>query len=1074
MSSPTERTVERIAPTLSTEGAAGLLAAHWDLHAVPEPLPSYADQNFRVTDTDGERWVLKIANTADSRDDLDFQNAVMARIAEREPGLSPRPRPTSKGTAIESVEVNGHTHHVRLLSYVDGALWRDAAHESAVTWRSLGSVLGRVDRALDGIDHPAMHRRHDWDLKHADWIIGHASRFPPERARRLAAVHVQFLGDVKRVLGDLPSGVIYNDANRGNVTVRETPAGDEVIGVFDFGDVAHTARVFEVAIAAAYAILDRENVLEVVREVVRGYHDVRPLVERELDVVFPALAMRLAVSVTSSEAAAAAEPDNAYIRVDQRAAWDALERLASIMPAEASSALRSACGFDVVSERTPTSIPDLIRRRRRMLAPSLSLSYDEPLDIVTGRMQYLFDTAGRAYLDGVNNVCHVGHCHPRVVEAATKQIEALNTNTRYLHDDIVRYAERLAVTLPDPLAVCLFVNSGTEANELALRMARTFTGRRRVLAIDHGYHGHSTAMVDLSSYKHDGPGGAGKPEWLHRVPCPDPYRGRYTGRDAAERYASHVAEEMQHAAADGDDIAAFFAEPILGCGGQIVPPPGYLAGAFERARAGGAVCVADEVQIGFGRVGRSHVVVDRPGCGSRHRHDGKAHRERTPDGGGGHHPRDRGRVRQRHGVLLHVRGEPRVGRRRARGARCDRSRRSHAERARRGRVSHGRIPRRGDAARDDRRRSRRRALPRRRIGGKPRSQDAGRSVVVQSHSTCAHGGCSSERRRPRPQCVEDQAADVHHDDGRGADAHRLRTRTGGGKLLTERAPDMAVMTKYEHGQFNWVDLMAHDPDAAARFYGEVFGWTSEEQDTGGGPPYWIFKLRDHQVAGMGRISDEMKAQGVPQCWNNYINVDDCAAAEKTCVDNGGTAMMPTMQVMDVGWMTFITDPTGANFALWQKNRHIGSGLANEPGAFSWNELATRDLDKAKEFYANVFGWTYELNKDTGGGDYFIASNKGQMACGLMEMTKEWPAEVPPHWSVYFSVENADETTDRIKGERRQRHHAAVRHSDWADRGHDRCSGWELQSVPTQGRVVLRSGRAPRTTFAGRLRRERRA
>jgi 4-aminobutyrate aminotransferase-like enzyme len=455
-----------------------------------------------------------------------------------------------------------------------------------------------------------MNRSHEWDLATAEWIVPHTVGFSPDRARRLAEVQLQFLADVKRVQGRLPVGVIYNDANRGNVTVRATAAGDEVAGVFDFGDVTHTARVFEVAIAAAYAILGRSNVLEVVREVVRGYHDVCPLTEPELAVVFPALAMRLAVSVTGSERAAKADPDNAYIRVDQTAAWDALARMEAISPVEASDALRAACGFHVASDEASgpaSSLDDVVRRRRAVLGRSLSLSYDEPLDIVSGRMQYLFDKSGRSYLDGVNNVCHVGHCHPRVVEAATRQIAELNTNTRYLHDHIVRYAERLAATLPEPLNVCFFVNSGTEANELALRMARTFTNRRRVLAIDHAYHGHSVAMIDISSYKHDGPGGAGKPDWLHRVPCPDSYRGRYTaaefGAETGARYAEHVTHEIEAGAAAGDEIAALFAEPILGCGGQIVPPPGYLADAFARARAGGTVCVADEVQIGFGRVG---------------------------------------------------------------------------------------------------------------------------------------------------------------------------------------------------------------------------------------------------------------------------------------------------------------------------------------------------------------------------------------------------------------------------------------------------------------------------------------
>ncbi len=248
---------------------------------------------------------------------------------------------------------------------------------------------------------------------------------------------------------------------------------------------------------------------------------------------------------------------------------------------------------------------EILELRRRHLGGSLSLSYQNPLNIVRGEGQFLYDEDGRAYLDCVNNVCHVGHCHPRVVDAAQRQIAALNTNTRYLHDHIVRYAERLAGTMPDPLEVCFFVCSGSEANELALRMARTATNRQDVVVLDGAYHGHTGGMVELSPYKFDRAGGAGKPDHVHVAPVPDTYRGPYRAGDpeAAARYADAVAGEIRRAVLSGRGVAAFFAESIPGCAGQIVMPPGYLEAAFGHARTAGAVCVADEVQVGFGRVG---------------------------------------------------------------------------------------------------------------------------------------------------------------------------------------------------------------------------------------------------------------------------------------------------------------------------------------------------------------------------------------------------------------------------------------------------------------------------------------
>jgi 4-aminobutyrate aminotransferase-like enzyme/Ser/Thr protein kinase RdoA (MazF antagonist) len=248
---------------------------------------------------------------------------------------------------------------------------------------------------------------------------------------------------------------------------------------------------------------------------------------------------------------------------------------------------------------------ELLAARRRRLGPSLSLSYRSPLTIVRGAAQYLYDSTSRAYLDMVNNVAHVGHAHPRVVRAGARQMSVLNTNTRYLHDAIVEYAERLTATLPDPLSVCFFVCSGSEANELALRMARAHTRGTDVLAVQGAYHGNTQNLIDVSSYKFDGPGGAGAPPWVHTVPMPDDYRGLHRRGDPERgvKFAGYVREAVEKVRSRGAMPAAFLCESLLSCGGQIELPPGYLTEAYRHARAAGAVCIADEVQVGFGRVG---------------------------------------------------------------------------------------------------------------------------------------------------------------------------------------------------------------------------------------------------------------------------------------------------------------------------------------------------------------------------------------------------------------------------------------------------------------------------------------
>lgn len=250
---------------------------------------------------------------------------------------------------------------------------------------------------------------------------------------------------------------------------------------------------------------------------------------------------------------------------------------------------------------------DLLARRRRRLGRELSLSYRKPLTIVRGRAAYLYDKDDRAYLDLVNNVAHVGHAHPRVVEAAARQKAILETNTRYLHPLILDYADRLVATLPAGLEVVHLVNSGSEANELALRMARAATGRRDIAVLEAGYHGNTSGLVEISPYKFDGPGGAGRPATTHVAPLPDPYRGSQanagTPQAVAAAYVAGLEDVLADAAAAGRPIAAFIAESAPGTAGQVIPPAGYLSGAYAAARRAGALVIADEVQIGLGRVG---------------------------------------------------------------------------------------------------------------------------------------------------------------------------------------------------------------------------------------------------------------------------------------------------------------------------------------------------------------------------------------------------------------------------------------------------------------------------------------
>jgi 4-aminobutyrate aminotransferase-like enzyme len=236
---------------------------------------------------------------------------------------------------------------------------------------------------------------------------------------------------------------------------------------------------------------------------------------------------------------------------------------------------------------------DLLARREAHISAALSVHYRRPLHMVRGAGQYLYDDEGIRYLDCINNVPLVGHSHPHVAEAVYRQLRTLNTNTRFLYEHLAEYAERLTALFPAPLEICFLVNSGSEANELALRLARARSGRRGVVVLEGAYHGNTSSLIDISPYKFNGPGGSGRPAHVQVATAPDPYRGGGTT-------ASYVADVAR---ASGAGAGLFIAESLLGCAGQIDPPPGYLPLAYRAAREAGAVVAADEVQIGFGRIG---------------------------------------------------------------------------------------------------------------------------------------------------------------------------------------------------------------------------------------------------------------------------------------------------------------------------------------------------------------------------------------------------------------------------------------------------------------------------------------
>jgi 4-aminobutyrate aminotransferase-like enzyme/Ser/Thr protein kinase RdoA (MazF antagonist) len=603
-------------PSFSSEAVRKHVRDLYGMDGKVEPLPAEWDQNFRLDGGKAGTFVVKIANRARSTELLEFENAAMKRLSDLKASVEvPNILNSLSGDVISTIHgPDGTPFHTRVFTYITGNPFATVQDICDRTLERLGYALGDLDRCLLDWQHPAMNRDLRWDLRQAEWISSHTRSITDTQHRGIVErLLLQHRARVVPLQLELPMSVIHNDANDENILlVPESKGGWKIAGLLDFGDMLRTHTVNELAITCAYAMFRSKDPLAVTTRITEGYHRARPLADLEMRVLFPLICMRLCVSVTTSAIAAEEDPANAHRQISDRHAWDMLERLELIDWFDAENRIREACGLDKrVLKRFGTqqrTDQDLLGERRRRLGPSLSLSYQLPLNIVRGRGQFLFEPNERACLDCVNNISHVGHSHPRVVAALSKQAAILNTNTRYLHPGRIEYAERLLSLFPDPLSVCYFVNSGSEANELAVRLARTHTGRRDVVVLDGAYHGNTQTLIDLSPYKCEGPGGQGLPEWAHKAAKPDTYRGphRGTGEDVGRAYAEYVRELCEQLTATNRPPALFLCEAILGCGGQIFPPDGYLRDAFKHVRSVGGVCVVDEVQVGMGRVG-SHM-----------------------------------------------------------------------------------------------------------------------------------------------------------------------------------------------------------------------------------------------------------------------------------------------------------------------------------------------------------------------------------------------------------------------------------------------------------------------------------
>ncbi len=809
----------------------------WGIEAELHPLAGELDLNFRVAARDGRQFVLKVMRTSADEAFVEMLCTAHVHIRLRE-GLVPVPDVVPLPTGAlwcSRLDPGGNSRILWLLTMLDGQEYASSRPHTLGLIRALGRDVSRLDRALADFAHPGLERELRWDLRHAGWVSDHLDAIADPGRRAVLSEVLARHAQVLPALLEQPRTPIHNDVNDYNILVAtEADGSPRISGLLDLGDLVSGPVVAEVAIAAAYVALDHPYPERAIAALVAGYHEVTPLSGKQIDMIWPLLRTRLALSVVIAALTHKERPDDPYVVISEAPAWRFLERSASIPEAHVTAQIRAACGLpandragrvttwldssrgsfapvvsadlsaapvhslaiaetavpqdltrmsdaealalgpdvkgndawlgrygeprgvytdaafraaayrgsarrtvhlgvdifmaagtpvrapldgvvEVIEHReghldyggmvvlrhvtpegdefvtlyghlSPGSIrhlspgqsilrgtafaslgspdenggwqphlhfqlavaPDAMpanwpgvadpddldlwqalcpnpaallnlgddrvayrpldpttieEQRHAHFATNLRLSYSDPCLFVRGWRTHLYDQWGRPHLDAYNNVPHVGHAHPRLTAVACDQLARLNTNTRYLHPAQVEFAEALLAKLPSRFSHVFLVNSGSEANELALRLARAHAGGKDMVVVDHGYHGNTTGAIDLSAYKFNKPGGGGAPDWVHLVPVADTYRGEHRGDDAAERYANSIDDALERVRARGGRLAGFIAETFPSVAGQIIPPTGYLHAVYARIRAAGGVCIADEVQTGLGRLG---------------------------------------------------------------------------------------------------------------------------------------------------------------------------------------------------------------------------------------------------------------------------------------------------------------------------------------------------------------------------------------------------------------------------------------------------------------------------------------
>ena len=571
-----------------------VLKTHFSITATSiTNLEGYESTNYKVESDKGNFVLKKYVFDQEVLELLHSENRILKQLHSLKEYDFPVPIASNKNEFL----IVENDSIFRLLSFVEGHFLGNVEHTPTLL-ASFGRFLGQIDNALLNTYEAAIAGKEiQWDLKH----FSNNYRFldyiqDPKDKTLVDYFFIQYEENIRPVQHLLRKSIVHNDANDWNVLTK----GGIVSGIIDFGDMCHSWLINELVVAITYVMMDKEEPLKVADYVIKGYHEILPLEEQEIELIYYLVSARLCTSLCNSAYAKTIKPNSEYITISEKPAWSLLRKWLTINPIHATTRFRNVTGF---SSRQPESLEKQLKCRHDHFSDALSLSYDKPIQMQRSAFQYMYDTQGHTILDAYNNIMLAGHCHPKVVRAGQRTMARLNTNTRYIYNELLTYSEKLLSKFPSYLNKVFFVNSGSAASDLAIRIAATHTKRNRIMVVEHGYHGNTRMGIDISHYKYNHKGGTGKPAYVIETLMPKAFGSGYEDDGTAGAYFAGITQRAIEQ--NYNEIAAFISEPIIGCGGQVPLAKGYLKAVYALVREQGGICISDEVQVGFGRLGDS-------------------------------------------------------------------------------------------------------------------------------------------------------------------------------------------------------------------------------------------------------------------------------------------------------------------------------------------------------------------------------------------------------------------------------------------------------------------------------------